>query len=80
MICPKCKRKYEDDMPKCLWCDAPNPNYGAEDTPENESEPEIKPEIKAETPKPETKTANRHSHHKSKEPESKPANRHTHHK
>lgn len=25
MICPKCGRKYEDDMPKCLWCDAPNP-------------------------------------------------------
>lgn len=28
MICPKCNRKYEDDMPKCLWCDAPNPYYG----------------------------------------------------
>lgn len=64
MICPKCKRKYEDDMPKCLWCDAPNPNYGAEDSPENESEPEIKPE----TPKPETKSAKGHHHHKSKEP------------
>lgn len=64
MICPKCKRKYEDDMPKCLWCDAPNPNYGAEDSLENESEPEIKPE----TPKPETKTAKGHHHHKSKEP------------
>ena len=28
MICPKCGDKYEDDMPCCLWCDAPNPNYG----------------------------------------------------
>ena len=25
MICPKCGEKYEDDMPRCLWCDAPNP-------------------------------------------------------
>ncbi len=24
MICKKCGREYEDDMPKCLWCDAPN--------------------------------------------------------
>ena len=24
MICKKCGRKYDDDMPKCLWCDAPN--------------------------------------------------------
>lgn len=23
MICKKCGREYEDDMPKCLWCDAP---------------------------------------------------------
>ena len=73
MICPKCKRKYEDDMPKCLWCDAPNPNYVAEDTPENESEPEIKPETpKNESPKHENKPAadptKGHSHHKSKEP------------
>lgn len=30
MICPKCGDKYEDDMPCCLWCDAPNPNYGQE--------------------------------------------------
>lgn len=28
MICPKCGDKYEDDMPRCLWCDVPNPNYG----------------------------------------------------
>ena len=27
MICPKCGEKYEDDMPCCLWCDAPNPDY-----------------------------------------------------
>lgn len=26
MICKKCGRVYEDDMPKCLWCDAPNEN------------------------------------------------------
>ncbi len=26
MICRKCGREYEDDMPKCLWCDAPNDN------------------------------------------------------
>ena len=25
MICPKCGERYEDDMPCCLWCDAPNP-------------------------------------------------------
>ena len=24
MICKKCGRECEDDMPKCLWCDAPN--------------------------------------------------------
>ncbi len=29
MICPKCGEKYEDDMPRCLWCDAPNPDYAA---------------------------------------------------
>jgi len=23
MICKKCGREYEDDMPRCLWCDAP---------------------------------------------------------
>ena len=26
MICKKCGRVYGDDMPKCLWCDAPNDN------------------------------------------------------
>jgi len=29
MICPKCGEKYEDDMPSCLWCDAPNPDHAA---------------------------------------------------
>ena len=29
MICPKCGEKYEDDMPRCLWCDAPNPDHAA---------------------------------------------------
>lgn len=32
MICEKCGRKFDDDMPKCLWCDAPNQKYA--DTPE----------------------------------------------
>lgn len=27
VICPKCNQKYEDDMPRCLWCDAVNPSY-----------------------------------------------------
>lgn len=27
MICKKCGREYEDDMPKCLWCDAPNDHH-----------------------------------------------------
>ena len=30
IVCKKCGGKYEDDMPRCLWCDAPNPNYGKE--------------------------------------------------
>ena len=34
MICKKCGRKYNDDMPKCLWCDAPN--EGPDETPETE--------------------------------------------
>ncbi len=29
MICPKCGEKYEDDMPYCLWCDAPNLDHAA---------------------------------------------------
>ena len=29
MICPKCGEMYEDDMPRCLWCDAPNPDHAA---------------------------------------------------
>ena len=24
MICKKCGQDFPDDMPKCLWCDAPN--------------------------------------------------------
>lgn len=27
MICPKCSEKYPDDMPHCLWCETPNPQY-----------------------------------------------------
>lgn len=26
-VCKKCGEKYEDDMPRCLWCDAPNPEH-----------------------------------------------------
>lgn len=29
MICKKCGGEYEDDMLKCLWCDAPNENHAA---------------------------------------------------
>lgn len=42
MICPKCHRKYEDDMPKCIWCDEPRPEI----TPEQE--------ISEEAPSPDT--------------------------
>ena len=27
VVCKKCGEKYEDDMPRCLWCDAPNPEH-----------------------------------------------------
>ena len=27
IVCKKCGEKYEDDMPRCLWCDAPNPEH-----------------------------------------------------
>jgi hypothetical protein len=27
IVCKKCGEKYEDDMPCCLWCDAPNPEH-----------------------------------------------------
>lgn len=39
MICPKCHRKYEDDMPKCIWCDEPRPEI----TPEQEISEEAPP-------------------------------------
>ena len=26
MICRKCGGIYDDDMQKCMWCDAPNEN------------------------------------------------------
>jgi len=79
MICPKCKKKYEDDMPKCLWCDAPNPNYNKEDEPEQDIAPvEAKPakpierpvekQVKKPIEPPEEKPAKPHSRHKSKEP------------
>lgn len=29
MICNKCGKEYEDDMPNCLWCDAPNLQHPA---------------------------------------------------
>ncbi|SHM75414.1 hypothetical protein SAMN05720472_2105 [Fibrobacter sp. UWR3] len=71
MICPKCKRKYEDDMPKCLWCDAPNPNYGKEEIPEQDTAPVVATSaapIKKATEKQVEKPSRPHSHHKSKEP------------
>ena len=67
MICPKCKRKYEDDMPKCLWCDAPNPNYGTEDTPESEPESSSEPKKAPVEEKPVEKKPTRIS----KEPQTK---------
>ena len=27
IVCKKCGEKYEDDMPRCLWCDALNPEH-----------------------------------------------------
>ena len=50
MICPKCGRKYEDDMPQCLWCDAPNPKMKKqlEPKPETKPIPEAAKEIKVE--------------------------------
>ena len=70
MICPKCKRKYEDDMPKCLWCDAPNPNYGKEEIPEQDTAPKegtpATPVEKA-AEKQVEKPPKPHFHHKSKE-------------
>lgn len=36
MICKKCGREYEDDMLKCLWCDAPNDSYVPPDPPERQ--------------------------------------------
>ncbi len=37
MICKKCGREYEDDMPKCLWCDAPNESLSSQDECETSS-------------------------------------------
>ena len=37
MICKKCGREYEDDMPKCLWCDAPNESLSSQDGSETAS-------------------------------------------
>jgi hypothetical protein len=36
MICKKCGREYDDDMPKCLWCSAPN--EGPDNAPETETQ------------------------------------------
>ena len=62
MICKKCGRKFDDDMPKCLWCDAPNPKYEtpdaeAESTPEKPkaSEPPAKSEKSKKTQPPHSK-------------------------
>ena len=71
MICKKCGRKFDDDMPKCLWCDAPNPKYSAEDAPEppKESKQDSKKESKI-TRKPE-KEAKRHAEAPAKTPHKK---------
>ena len=52
MICKKCGREYEDDMPKCLWCDAPNDNKvdssgtnPADETSQEDAEPLTECEI-----------------------------------
>ena len=44
MICPKCGDKYEDDMPRCLWCDALNPNFGQVDV-QTECSEQFTPEL-----------------------------------
>ena len=44
MICKKCGREYEDDMPRCLWCDAVNeehPDFKKNPPPESPKAPEI---------------------------------------
>lgn len=71
MICKKCGRKFDDDMPKCLWCDAPNPKYSAEDAPEppKESKQDSKKESKI-AMKPE-KEAKRHAEAPAKTPHKK---------
>ncbi|SIN86788.1 hypothetical protein [Fibrobacter sp. UWB11] len=37
MICKKCGREYEDDMPQCLWCDTPNESLSSQDECETSS-------------------------------------------
>ncbi|WP_405324254.1 hypothetical protein [Fibrobacter sp.] len=37
MICKKCGKEYEDDMPNCLWCDAPNEEAASPETTEESS-------------------------------------------
>ena len=44
IVCKKCGEKYEDDMPRCLWCDAPNPEH-----PLNSAKVEEPPPAKAVT-------------------------------
>lgn len=41
MICKKCGREYEDDMLKCLWCDAPNDHHVAPDPPSRQDLSEV---------------------------------------
>ena len=62
MICKKCGRKFDDDMPKCLWCDAPNPKYDdSADGPESTSEKPKASEPPAKSEKP-RHAENRHGH------------------
>ena len=41
MICKKCGREYEDDMLKCLWCDAPNDHHVPPEPPTRQDLSEI---------------------------------------
>ena len=41
MICKKCGREYEDDMLKCLWCDAPNDHHVPPEPPSRQDLSEV---------------------------------------
>ena len=41
MICKKCGREYEDDMLRCLWCDAPNDHHVPPEAPSRQDLSEV---------------------------------------